>query len=243
MKTLKRQLALQLYTLREDTKQGFDAMLEQVAKLGYSGVEFAGFGDQSADEILVLLSKYNLFACSAHIGIDELETQTEQVLKYLKQIGCRNAVIPYATFQSQSDMDTLASRINALLPKVKAAGLNLVYHNHTAEFETLDGVRPIDILLRDTQVMLELDTFWALTAGEDVPAFMRTNRARISIIHLKDGTDGKPCAIGEGTAPCKRIYDLARELNISHIIVENDFPTPSGLEDIERSMRYISKNF
>ncbi len=240
---MKRQLLLQLYTLREETKQDFASTLKNVARLGYTGVEFAGFGDLSAERISALLKENALTVCSAHIGIDEVETKTDQVLSYLNTIGCRNAVIPYYTFQKKSDINTLVARINGLMLKVKAAGLNLVYHNHVPEFEATHGVRPIDVLLRDTETMLELDTFWAHTAGENVPAFMRKHRARISIIHLKDGTDGKPCAIGEGTAPCKRIYDLARELNIPHILVENDFPSPDGFEDIARSIHYIRENF
>lgn len=240
---MKRQLLLQLYTLREELKQDFAATLEKVARVGYTGVEFAGFGDLSAERISALLKENGLTVCSAHIGIDELETKTDQVLSYLNAIGCRNAVIPNYTFQSKSDIDALASRVNALMPRVKAAGLNLVYHNHVPEFEAVEGVRPIDVLLSDTQTMLELDTFWAHTAGENVAAFMRKHRARISIIHLKDGTNATPCAIGEGTAPCKRFYDLARELNIPHILVENDFPSPDGIEDITRSMRYITQHF
>lgn len=240
---MKRELALQLYTLREETKDDFAGTLKRVAEVGYTKVEFAGFNDIPAEGMAALLKENNLVACGAHIGIDQLENETDEMLHYLKVIGCKNAVIPYATFSAKQNIDTLVERINKLLPKVKAAGLNLLYHNHAQEFEVVEGVRPIDVILQNTEVMLELDTFWTHTAGDDVFSFMRKNRARILMVHLKDGTNGNPCAIGEGTTPCKRIYDLARELNITEIIVENDFPSPNGIEDMTRSMRYITNNF
>ncbi len=240
---MKQQLALQLYTVREEAGRDFAATLKQVALVGYTAVEFAGFFDIPAAEMAALLAQNRLTACGAHIGIDILERQTGEMVQYLTAIGCRNAVIPYATFANAQDVDVMVSRIKSLLPKIKAAGLNLLYHNHAQEFEAIDGVKPIEAFLHRTEVMLELDTFWAHSAGEEVLEFMRKNRARIAIVHLKDGTGTSPCAIGEGAAPCKRIYDLSKELNIQHIVVENDAPLPSGIEDATRSIQYITHNF
>ena len=37
-------LGLQLYSLREETPKDFCGTVEKVAKMGYTGVEFAGYG-------------------------------------------------------------------------------------------------------------------------------------------------------------------------------------------------------
>ncbi|MFA9380791.1 MAG: sugar phosphate isomerase/epimerase family protein [Acetanaerobacterium sp.] len=240
---MKKQLGVQMYTLRGETEKDFAGTLAQAAAAGYAAVEFAGFGSISAKEMAALLKENGLRVSGAHIPIDELESHLDEIAEYLKIIDCRHVVIPVAHFEQRSDIDGLIVKINALMPKIRKAGLILAYHNHAKEFEKVDGVRPIDALLEDSQVMLEIDTFWAHTAGEDISSFLRRNRARIALVHLKDGTDGKPCAIGEGTTPCKRIYDLAKELNFSHIIVENDAPEPNGIDDITRSMHYIIEHF
>lgn len=42
------QVALELYTVRDETKRDFEGTLRQVAQMGYAGVEFAGYGDLAA---------------------------------------------------------------------------------------------------------------------------------------------------------------------------------------------------
>ena len=41
-------IAVQLYSVRGDCKQDFDAALEQVAAMGFAGVEFAGYYNYAA---------------------------------------------------------------------------------------------------------------------------------------------------------------------------------------------------
>ncbi|SDN75839.1 sugar phosphate isomerase/epimerase family protein [Acetanaerobacterium elongatum] len=239
---IRRQLGLQLYTLRDEAEKDFENMLRQASQVGFTSVEFAGFGGIPAKEMEKLLNRYGLTPCGAHIGLEELEQHLAETAAYNKSIHNKVIVIPYAEMHTRADIDALVKRINAVLPKVRQLGLTLCYHNHVQEFEIIDGIRAIDELLTKTEVQLELDTFWAFTAGEDVAEFMRKNRMRITQIHLKDGTGGYPAAIGRGTAPCKRVYQLAKELNILNII-ENDNPIPDGLTDISYSYNHICVNF
>ncbi len=44
-------IGLQLYTVRDQTEKDFAGTLRRVAELGYTGVEFAGYGDLSAQEM------------------------------------------------------------------------------------------------------------------------------------------------------------------------------------------------
>ena len=41
-------VALQLYTVRDETEKNFISTLEKVARIGYTGVELAGNGGLSA---------------------------------------------------------------------------------------------------------------------------------------------------------------------------------------------------
>ena len=49
-------IALQLYTVRDETAKNFIGTLRAVAEIGYHGVEFAGYGDLGAKR----LSRYSL---------------------------------------------------------------------------------------------------------------------------------------------------------------------------------------
>ena len=50
MKTIP--VALQMFTLREESSKDFTGTLKKVAELGYEGIEFAGYGDLTTTELI-----------------------------------------------------------------------------------------------------------------------------------------------------------------------------------------------
>ncbi len=50
-------VALQLYTVREDAARDFVGTLEQVAEIGYAGVELAGYGPLTPAELRAKLGR------------------------------------------------------------------------------------------------------------------------------------------------------------------------------------------
>ena len=46
-----KKFSLQLYSLRKETEKDFKGAIEKVAKMGYTGVEFAGYGGLAAEEM------------------------------------------------------------------------------------------------------------------------------------------------------------------------------------------------
>ena len=65
-------IAVQLWCLQEKTALDFENTLKTVGKMGYDGVEFAGFGDIDATKMKKLLDENGLKSAGAHIGLDEL---------------------------------------------------------------------------------------------------------------------------------------------------------------------------
>ena len=53
---LLKEVGLQLYSLREETEKDFCATVEKVAKMGYTGVEFAGYGGLKPAALAVTLT-------------------------------------------------------------------------------------------------------------------------------------------------------------------------------------------
>ena len=60
-------LALQLYTVRDETGRDFAGTLRRVAQIGYAGVEFAGYGNLTAQEMSALLAGTGLRAAGTHL--------------------------------------------------------------------------------------------------------------------------------------------------------------------------------
>ena len=88
-------LALQLYTVRDETARDFAGTLKRVAALGYAAVEFAGYGGLSAQEMRDLLAETGLQALSSHVPLNQLEEQFEQELEFCTAIGCSYIILPW----------------------------------------------------------------------------------------------------------------------------------------------------
>ena len=91
-------VGLQLYTLREEMAEDFVGTLEKVADIGYTGVEFAGYGDLSARELKNHLDRLGLKACGSHVGYDEIVNNTEAVIEYSLKIDNDYIVCPYMEY-------------------------------------------------------------------------------------------------------------------------------------------------
>src|SRR5262249_5400449 len=88
-------IGLQLYTVRDQAAQDFKRTVRRVAELGYTGVEFAGYGDLSASETSALLKETGLRAAGSHVGLAAVQKDLEREIDYCLEIGCSNLIIPY----------------------------------------------------------------------------------------------------------------------------------------------------
>ena len=63
-------IGLQLYSVRNDCQKDLPAVIQAVAKMGYQGVEFAGYYGRKADELRKLLDDNGLKCCGTHTGLN-----------------------------------------------------------------------------------------------------------------------------------------------------------------------------
>lgn len=231
-------IGLQLYTIRDsyENSEEFKKALEKVKLLGYDQVEFAGYGDLSAVELREYLKQVDLTTVSCHRGLVDLSDNLTETIAYNKELGIKFIACAYAPTSTKEELGQLLSILNTAKPAIEAAGMELLYHNHSHEFIPFeDGTIPMD-LIKDC-VRLELDTFWVFHAGVEPCGYLQKNADRVALVHIKDGSfDGKPSAIGEGYNNIKGIVNMSELIGIDNIIVENDNPEPDGLSDVERSI-------
>ena len=88
-------IALELYTVRDETAKDFAGTLRRVAEIGYRAVEFAGYGGMSSRDMAALLRELNLETAATHVGIDKLEADLDAEIDYCLAIGCEYLVVPY----------------------------------------------------------------------------------------------------------------------------------------------------
>lgn len=238
-------IALQLYTVRDETARDFAGTLRQVAQLGYPAVEFAGYGGLTAAQMAALLEETGLRAASTHIGFAPLESNLDGALDYCQAIGCAALVLPSlpSEYHSTGGARALAPRLNEIGRRCQERGIVFGYHNHNFEFARSEGTTLLDVLLESTNplaVALEFDVYWAAFAGVDSAAYLREHAGRARLLHVKDmAPDRSFTEVGDGTLDMTGICRAAREQGTGWYIVENDQPRIPSLESAHRSLENL----
>lgn len=240
-----RQIALQLYTVRDEIQKDFAGTLRQVAALGYEGVEFAGFGELPAQALAHLLSETGLKVAGAHIALAELQGERlDATLAYCRAIGCPTIVLPWLKpeLRTLAALQTLASDLNKAGQRCADEGLTFAYHNHNFEFDSIDRRTWFEYLLDMTDplyVKLEIDVYWAAYAGHEPVALLHQWRERVALLHCKDmAKDRSMTEVGRGVLDMENITRFAQEQGL-WTIVEHDHPTLPSLESARISFTYF----
>lgn len=232
---------LQMYSVRDMAEKDLAGALREVARLGYSFVEFAGFFGHTAKDVRAMLDQNGLSVSGTHTGWEELTADNiDATIAYHKEIGNKSIIIPGADLSTREKLDAFIELLNEAQPKLAAEGITLGYHNHHREFLPNEfGVLTHSELEACTSVAFEIDTYWAYVAGQDPIALLERLGDRVHVIHLKDGfSDGHGKALGEGTAPVAAV----REYAIKHglcMVVESETCDPTGLLEVERCIKYL----
>ena len=231
---------IQLYSLRDTTKDDFYGTLKAVADMGYKMVESAGFFGNDAKTVKAWLDELGLEICSTHTGVGLLADDFDATVQYHIDIGCKNLIIPGAPHGNMAEIDALVNNINKWQPILAANGIQLHYHNHWQEFvPNPDGSIAMDELASRTNVLFEIDTYWAYVAGEDPIAVLDKYGDRVKFIHLKDGTKDKiGKSLGLGTAPVKAVLTKA-EATGRTVVVESEGLEPTGKEEVKRCIDFL----
>ncbi len=232
-------ISIQLYTLRGIIGDNPAPVFEALADIGYRKVELAGTYGRTAEELAKLLRRYHLASTSAHVGIDG---DLDKVVADAKALRNTYVVVPYVNYPTLAEWVSFTQRLDAASKVLRKAGLKLGYHNHAHEFALLEGKRPYDVITKGTSrrdVHLEIDLYWAITAGVDPVEVFRQNLPRVRQFHVKDRKpDGSFADLGKGTIDFARIFRGTWHQHVDEYIVENDEPV-DALVTAEVGYKYL----
>ena len=258
-------IALQVYSVRDAAEADFAGTMRQLKAMGYDGVELAGTYGMTAVECKKILDQVGLELVSAHVNIDLLED--DAVLEDYAATGIKFVAIPWLVGpKDAAELEAVIARIAKIGERVKAKGMQLLYHNHDFEFEKIDGAYILDTYYSRIPadfLQTELDTCWVNVGGENPADFVRKYAGRAPIVHLKDfagsksenmyaliGTDtakedsaGKFefCPVGYGRQDIPAILQAAEDAGAGWVVVEQDSPSmeKTPLECAKMSIEYL----
>lgn len=247
-------IAVQLYSVRDDCVKDFDKALERVSRMGFSGIEFAGYHNYAgkAKELRQRLDALRLKVAGTHISMNMIRAASIQsTIEFHQIIGCRFLIVPgEASFTDPEKSRSLAAEFNAAAEILKPLGMACGYHNHTDEFKK-DGDQTFWDLFaqRTTQdVILQLDCGWAATVGIDPVALIQQYPGRTRTVHFKPavvgGAKNKKAIIGQDSVDWGAVYNACRSVGGTEWIVVEQEQYPDArpaVECTEQSLAGLNK--
>jgi sugar phosphate isomerase/epimerase len=234
--------SIQLYSVRDVINNDFAGTLKKLAEMGYTGVEFAGYGGLSAPAMKEALTANGLKPIGAHIGLQQLTENLDEEIAYHKVLGTEYLICPNSQIKTGDDALELAKTLTPVVEKLNAAGLKFAYHNHAHEFVQSGGKYLMDILFANLppEAAMELDIFWVAHADVDPFSFMEKHKDRLKLIHVKQIDENKRCVdIENGIINFREIITKAKTLGVEHFILEQEEYAVSSMVSVKNDIDYI----
>jgi sugar phosphate isomerase/epimerase len=235
-KPAKKNIGLQLYSIRDSIMRDVPGAIAKVAKMGYTFVEPAGYGDgkfygMKPVDFKALCESNKLNVLSSHTGQALPDSANwENVMKWWDDcindhaaLGVKFIVQPFMGREAYQSLDTLkryCDYFNLIGEKCNAKGIRFGYHNHDQEFSTqLDGQTIYDFMLANTdpaKVMFEMDLYWTVVGGANPVDYFNKYPGRFELWHIKDKAE-----VGaSGMMDFKSIWAAAGQSGMKYGVVE-----------------------
>ncbi len=245
-------IAAQMYTLRDftQTPEGLRESFLKVKDIGYQAVQVSGIGPIDPKLVKQYADEAGLAICATHVPWNRLVSDLDALAAEHKLWNCKYVglgALPGEYQTSQEGYRTFAKKVSeiALILKQKH-GLQFVYHNHDFEFERLDGVTGLEVLLQegDPEAFgFELDLYWVQAGGGSPVDWIHRVKDRMQVVHLKDmavvARKAEFAEIGQGNMDYPAIIEACRETGVEWFVVEQDVCRRDPFESLKISLNYL----
>ncbi len=264
-------IALQLYSVRDYMERDFEGTVKKVAELGYEGVEFAGLFGRTPAEVKAVCEKNGIVPLSAHVPFDDMRKDPAGVAAAYAEIGVKCVVIPWLGNEylpGSEGYTVFRETVDTMAEALAPYGIDLCYHNHDFEFETVDGKYKLDHIYDDSdpgKLKAQIDTCWAEVGMGDPAKYLSKFVGRAPTVHLKDHAGDKSDhmyaligkdddndtsetkeafelrPVGYGKLNFPAILEAAEQVGAKWVIVEQDQASmgKDSMGCAEMSLRYV----
>lgn len=250
----RKEIGLQLYSVRDAMKEAPKETVRQVGEMGYTFVEAAGYGDgkfygMEPREFTELVEASGMAFISSHTGQDLPDSATwdetmawwDRCIDAHVEAGVNYIVQPWMGSVGYNSLDGLkryCEYFNAVGEKCREKGIMFGYHNHDGEFAELEGEVIYDFMLENTDpqnVFFQLDLYWIQEGGKDAVDYFKKYPARFDLWHVKDEKE-----LGEsGNMDFESAFELADLAGLDYIVVEVEKYNFDPIVSVEKSLEYL----
>ena len=239
----KKEMAFQMYSIRElignpdKYAKNHETTLKEMAKMGYTAIEAANYGDGklygvTPEQFKADIEAAGLKVLSSHVGhnlnAEELKSGNfDNALKWWvecidahKRAGMQYIVNPGVNFpKTLAEADVICKYLNKVGEMVNAAGMKFGYHNHSHEFNKVEGKVWYDYMVEHTdadKVFFEMDVYWAVRGQVSPVEYFKKYPSRFTLLHIKDHKE-----FGEsGMVGFDAIFNNADKAGLKALVVE-----------------------
>jgi sugar phosphate isomerase/epimerase len=208
---MKREISVQLYSVREQVAADCAGTLEALAAMGFGNVEPAGFPGTTAEGMARVLRDLGLKAPSCHSRLP-VGAERNRVLDEAQLLGVRYLFTgcPPRFREDFASADSIRALTELYIEAAENAaplGISIGYHNHDWDLAVVDGQPGYKHFLAHTPdtILWEADLFWVARAGLDPAAFVKEIGPRGKVLHFKDGHAAEQAAFTEAETEDGRI--------------------------------------
>lgn len=224
-------IGVQLYTVRNQMRESVEKTLEQVARIGYKEVEFAGYFGRTPQQIRSILDANGLTSPSAHsANMPAIRQRLAQLIDEAAIMGQKHLIcasIPREEMTADG-FKKVAGELNRAGEMAAKSGITFGFHNHSDDLAALGGTTGYDILLTECDpkvTSMQMDIFWLVKGGKDPLAYIARYPGRFYSVHVKDmDANGKMVDAGAGTLPFGKIFAQSKKAGLQNYFVEHDDP-------------------
>ena len=255
-KKARKEVAIQLYSVRDilnkvDNKDGkcdpaYTAILEKLAKMGYTGVEAANYNngkfyDRTPQQFKKDVESTGMKVLSSHCtrGLSKEELASGDYSKSLewwdqciadhKAAGMKYIVAPWMDVpKTLKDLETYCTYYNEIGKRCKQQGLQFGYHNHAHEFQKVEDTNP-------EYVFFQMDVYWVVRGQNSPVDYFNKYPGRFKIFHIKDHRE-----IGQsGMVGFDAIFNNAKTAGVNYLVAEIEKYSIPVEESVEVSLDYL----
>jgi sugar phosphate isomerase/epimerase len=250
----KKEIGLQLYSVRDAMKEAPVETVKKVGKMGYTFVEAAGYAEgkfygMEPEEFTGLVEESGMKFISSHTGQalpdsaswDETMQWWDRCIDAHKKAGVKYIVQPWMGEVGYNSLDGLkryCEYFNAVGEKCRENGILFGYHNHDGEFAELEGEVIYDFMLQNTdpdKVFFQIDLYWIKEGGKNPVDYFNNYPGRFLLWHVKDEKE-----LGaSGEMDFESYFALADKAGVDYIIVEVEKYNFDPLESVKKSLEFL----
>jgi sugar phosphate isomerase/epimerase len=237
-------VGLQLYSVRQDCEKDLPKVIQAVAKIGYKGVEFAGYYSRKAPELRKMLDDNGLVCCGTHTAIDTIKPENlESTIEFNHTLGNKYLIVPWMDPKTKEGWLEMAKLFNQQADKLKPHKMIIGYHAHAHDFEKLDGVSCWDLFFGNThdEVVMQLDTSNCMDGKADPVEVLKKYSKRGVTIHIKEWGGDANAVIGEGKVNFPAIFDICEKTGVTEWYIVEHEREGNAIENVRRCYEALKK--